>query len=141
MMTNSMSINMNLMNNMSQLPMNNNNLMNNMNFNNMNMQINNNINIMDYVNKFDSANIIKFSHKNKLVNFADEESNKNYKIYTSPQLRLQTVLNDLLNLYPEINYSNNNLMLNQIILSLNSTIESLNLNNNSVILIKNKQIY
>jgi hypothetical protein len=74
------------------------------------------------------------------VNFLEEASNKYYKIYTSPKLRLRTVLNDLLNLYPEINYQDNNLIINQNFLSLNSTIESFNLNDNAFILIKNKNI-
>ena len=122
----------------------NNNLMgiNNMNNirNNNNMNVINNISNMDYLNKLDSANVIQLCQKNKLVNFLEESSNKYYKIYTSPKLRLRTVLNDLLNLYPEINYQDNNLIKDQNFLSLNSTIESLNLNDNAFILIKNKNI-
>ena len=106
---------------------------------NMNQMImNNNANNMEYMNKLDSSNIIQLNQKNKLINFLEESSNKNYKIYTSPKLQLRTVMNDLLNLYPEINYFNNNLMLNnQTILYLNYTIETLNLNDNSIIVIKN----
>ena len=116
-----------------------NNNMNN-NRNNFNMNVINNISNMDYLNKLDSANVIQLTQKNKLVNFLEESSNKYYKIYTSSKLRLRTVLNDLLNLYPEINYQDNNLIINQNFLSLNSTIESLNLNDNAFILIKNKNI-
>jgi len=133
-MSNNMGINMNINNN--QISMNNN--FNN-NINN-NIRIINNISNMNYLNKLDSANIIQLNKKNKLVNFLEEASNKYYKIYTSPKLRLRTVLNDLLNLYPEINYQDNNLIINHNFLSLNSTIESLNLNDNAFILIKNKNI-
>ena len=105
--------------------------------NNMNQIMINNVNNMEYMNKLDPSNIIQLNQKNKLVNFYEESSNNNYKIYTSPKLRLKTVLNDLLNLYPEINYFNNNLMLNnQTLLYLNYTIENLNLNDNSIIVIK-----
>ena len=130
---------------------NNNNFVNNASFNrnqivmNNNFMNNNNIGRlmpnmknMDYLAVFDKANIAELSKRNKLVNFVEERTNKNFKIYTGNKLRLRTVLNDLLSLYPEINYNNNDLMINQIILSLNSTIESLNLNQNSAILIKNK---
>ena len=131
---NNIGINMNINN---QILMNNN--INN-NINNNNIRILNNISNMNYLNKLDKANIIQLSKKNKLVNFLEEASNKYYKIYTSPNLRLRTVLNDLLNLYPEINYQDNNLIKDQNFLSLNSTIESLNLNDNAFILIKNKNI-
>jgi hypothetical protein len=119
--------------NMNQIVMNNNNIINN----NIGRIIPNMKN-MDYLARFDKTNIVELSKKNKLVNFVEEKTNKNFKIYTANKLRLRTVLNDLLCLYPEINYNNNDLMINQIILSLNSTIESLNLNQNSAILIKNK---
>ena len=115
----------------------NNNILNNIN---NNIRIINNVSNMYYLNKLDSENIIQLNQKNKLVSFLEEASNKYYKIYTSPKLRLRTVLNDLLNLYPEINYQDNNLIINQNFLSLNSTIESLNLNDNAFILIKNKNI-
>ena len=133
MMNFNMGFNMN-----NQMPMINNSMMNNNN--NFNMRVVNNKSNMDYLNKLDPANVIQLSQKNKLVNFLEESSNKYYKIYTSPKLRLRTVLNDLLNLYPEINYLDNNLIINQNILSLNSTIESLNLNDNTFILIKNNNI-
>ena len=133
MMNFNMGFNMN-----NQMPMINNSMMNNNN--NFNMRVVNNRSNMDYLNKLDPANVIQLSQKNKLVNFLEESSNKYYKIYTSPKLRLRTVLNDLLNLYPEINYLDNNLIINQNILSLNSTIESLNLNDNTFILIKNNNI-
>ena len=133
---NNMGFNMN--NNLMSI---NNNMNNNRNNFNMNViNVINNISNMDYLNKLDSANVIQLTQKNKLVNFLEESSNKYYKIYTSPKLRLRTVLNDLLNLYPEINYQDNNLIINQNFLSLNSTIESLNLNDNAFILIKNKNI-
>ena len=112
-----------------------NNMMSNMNQINMNIQMNN----MNYMNKFDNSNIVPLSQKNKAVNFIEEKTNKNYKLYTSPKLRLGTVLNDLLSLYPEINYFNHFLALNnQNLLNLNYTIENLNLNDNSFIIIKNK---
>lgn len=129
---------------------NNNNVVNNASFNRNQIVMNNNLinnnmgrimpnmKNMDYLTRFDKANIAELGKKNKLVNFVEERTNKNFKIYTTNKLRLRTVLNDLLSLYPEINYNNNDLMINQIILSLNSTIESLNLNQNSAILIKNK---
>ena len=125
-------INNNQMNQMSMM-------MNNINQINLNNNINMQMNSMEYLSKFDSNNIMPLSQKNKNVNFLEEKTNKNYKIFTSPKLRLSTVLNDLLNLYPEINYYNNILALNnQNMLSLNYTIESLNLNDNSFIVIKNK---
>ena len=135
---NNMQFNMNNqnMNNMNQMIINNNNFQNNFNSNNNNFNNNINNNIRPN-NNFSSSNVIQIGQKNKLVNFFDESSSQNYKIYTSPHLPLKNVLNDLLELYPEINYFNNNLILNQIILSPNSTIESLNLNENSVIVIKN----
>ncbi len=114
------------------------NMMANMSQINMNIQMNN-INNMNYMNKFDVCNILPLSQKNKAVNFIEEKTNKNYRLYTSPKLRLGTVLNDLLNLYPEINYFNNFLALNnQNMLNLNYTVENLNLNDNSFIVIKNK---
>ena len=137
--------NMPMMNNVNNMPFNmnqnlmNNNMINNNLINKMNFQMNTNINYMEYMNKFDKSNIIELNKKTKPINFLEESSNKNYKIYTSPKLKLKTVLNDLLNLYPEINYFNNNLMLNnQNFLSLNYTIDSLNLNDYSIIVIKNK---
>ena len=154
--SNNININNNNEININNQNINNNNNNNNINNNQMNQmqimmsnmianmnQINNNINMqinnMQYMNKFDSNNIMELDQKNKAVNFLEEKTNKNYKIYTSSKLRLSTVLNDLLSLYPEINYFNNILALNnQNMLSLNYTIESLNLDDNSIIVIKNK---
>ena len=114
-----------------------NNMFNNMN-NNMNNIMNNNMNnIMNEINIFDSANVIEFGKKRKLVNFLDENTNKNYKIYTSPELKLKNVLNDLLSQFPEINYNNNKLVLNGAYLNPELYINNCNLNDNSIIIIKN----
>ena len=134
-----MNNNNNMQFNMNNQNMINNNMINNNLMSNFNNQMNNDINYTEYMNKFDKANIVELNQKTKQINFLEESSNKSYKIYTSPKFRLKTVLNDLLSLYPEINYFNNNLMLNnQNFIPLNYVIGSLNINDNSFIVIKNK---
>ena len=160
-------MNMNMMNNpnyqlfsqMVLMNMNNNNFMNNYgNFNNQNNNINsfnnksnsNNNNFNNNFNnnmnykgtnisntQFDSSNIMEFGKKKKLVTFLDESTNKNYKIFTSPDLKIKNVLNDLLNQNPEINYNNSRLAINGNNINLESSISSCNLNENSIIVIKN----
>ena len=109
---------------------NNNNLNNNNNINNIN---NNKVNV-DI--KFDPSNIIEFGKKDLLINFLDESTNKNYKIYTSPNLKIKNILYDLLNQFPEINYTNNQLMLNGQIINIEYNANNYNLNENSIIIIK-----
>ena len=160
-------MNMNMMNNpnyqlfsqMVLMNMNNNNFMNNYgNFNNQNNNINsfnnksnsNNNNFNNNFNnnmnykgtnisntQFDSSNIMEFGKKKKLVTFLDESTNKNYKIFTSPDLKIKNVLNDLLNQNPEINYNNSRLTINGNNINLESSISSCNLDENSIIVIKN----
>ena len=160
-------MNMNMMNNpnyqlfsqMVLMNMNNNNFMNNYgNFNNQNNNINsfnnksnsNNNNFNNNFNnkmnykgtnisntQFDSSNIMEFGKKKKLVTFLDESTNKNYKIFTSPDLKIKNVLNDLLNQNPEINYNNSRLAINGNNINLESSISSCNLDENSIIVIKN----
>ena len=138
----SMNNNNNFMNNFNNNNFNNNNFnKNNFNNNNYNNNFNNNNN-MNFNNnisniKFDSSNIIEFGKKKKLVNFLVESTNKNYKIFTSPNLKLKNVLSDLLNQFPEIIYSNNRLELNGVNINPESSLSSCNLNENSVIIIKN----
>ena len=125
---------------------NNNNFNNNINFNNnnnnnnnFNNNINNNMNFK-YNNisniKFDSSNIMEFGKKKKLITFLDESTNKKYKIYTSPHLKIKNVLSDLLNQFPEINYNNNIIALNGNNINIESSISSCNLNENSIIILK-----
>ena len=146
------SIMNNFMNNMNQLNqmsfMNNNMMMNNMfnsnmnnmkfNMNNNNMinNMNNNMNKLDNIVNFDSSNIIEFGKKKQLVNFLDESTNKRYKIYTSPQLKVKNVLNDLLNQFPEISYNGNRLEENGRNINPELYINNCKLNENSVIIIK-----
>jgi hypothetical protein len=117
-----------------------NNKNNSNNNNNFNNNINNNKNYK-YNNisntKFDSSNIMEFGKKKKLVTFLDESTNKNYKIFTSPDLKIKNVLNDLLNQNPEINYNNSVLAINGNNINPESSISSCNLNENSIIVIKN----
>ena len=117
-----------------------NNKNNSNNNNNFNNNINNNTNYK-YNNisntKFDSSNIMEFGKKKKLVTFLDESTNKNYKIFTSPDLKIKNVLNDLLNQNPEINYNNSVLAINGNNINPESSISSCNLNENSIIVIKN----
>jgi len=134
-----MNNNSNFMNNFNNQK-NNNNFNNNINFNNnFNNNNNNNMNFK-YNNisniKFDSSNIMEFGKKKKLITFLDESTNKKYKIFTSPNLKIKNVLNDLLNQFPEINYNNNIFALNGNNINIESSISSCNLNENSIIIIK-----
>ena len=140
---------MNNLNNFIKNNFNNNNLISNNN-NNLNSNINNNMNKINLNNnnnnngsinynvdmKFDSSNIIEFSKKKKLINFLDEKTNKNYKLYTSPELKVKTVLNDLLSQFPEIDYNNNRLEANGQNINPELYLGNCNLNDNSIIIIK-----
>ena len=135
---------MNNMNQLNQMSLMNNNMMmnimfnmNNMNINNnMIMNMNNNMNNLDNQVNFDSSNIIEFGKKKQLVNFLDESTNKRYKIYTSPELKVKNVLNDLLNQFPEISYNGNRLEENGRNINPELYINNCKLNDNSVIIIK-----
>ena len=139
-----MNMAMNMNQNFNQISFLNNNTMNNSNllinnfnnnFNNFNNNINNNNNFnLDL--KFDKSNIMEFGKKVQLLTFLDNKTNKKYQIYTSPNLKFKNVLNDLLNQFPEINYNNNGLTVNEIVINLETIIKNINLTNNSIIVIK-----
>ncbi len=128
-----------------------NNNINNNNYNNNNMnnnnKHNNNIhenklnrhknNINNVTTELDQANIIDLDKKKTLLQFLDESQNKIYKIFTSPNLTVKNALNDLLSQYPEIDYINDPLMINQTVINKDSLIRHCVLNSNSIIIIKN----
>lgn len=139
-------MNMNSMNmNMNNSVNNNNLFINNLNNNFNNNFYNNNLNKINNINnnnnynldlKFDATNVMEFNKKVKLLNFLDNKTNKKYQIYTSPDLKFKNVLNDLLTQFPEINYNNKDLELNGITVNLEVVIKNINLNDNSIIIIK-----
>ena len=104
----------------------------------MNKSKNRHANNINNVNTdLDPRNIMDFTKKKLLLYFLDEGGNKTYKIYTSPDLKIKNVLNDLLCQYPEIDYINNTLMINNNVINKETTIKHCNLNDNSIIIIKN----
>lgn len=127
-------------NNLNNLNNNNNNNANNNNNhlagNQNRTRVNNNINDFNIKIEFDPANIIEFSNKNKLIFFLDEKNNKLYKIYTSPNLRIRNVLNELLCQYPEISYNKISLFFNGNIVSQNQKIVNFNLSDRCPFIIK-----
>ena len=119
---------------------NNNNNLNNINFiddndndNNINNNTIANINELD---NFESMNIIEFNKKSQLVVFFSEETNKKYKLYVKPNLRLKNVLDDLVDQNPEVNYKGKNIFLNGKNVNISLKINDLNLRNNSILIIK-----
>ena len=129
---NNMNRNNNNLNNINNI---NTNINNN---NNMNKSKNRHVNNINNVNTdLDPINIMDYSKKKLLLYFFDEGTNKTYKIYTSPDLKIENVLNDLLSQYPEIDYVNNTLMINNNVIKKETTLRYCNLNDNSIIFIKN----
>ena len=117
-----------------------NNIINDMNDDNdhninNNNEINNN-NIKNEIEHFNSMNIIEFNKKNKIVNFLDEKTNKRYKLYTKSNIKVKNLFEDLISQFPEINYKNQKLTLNNIDINPEVSINVCNINDNSTIIIK-----
>ena len=88
------------------------------------------------IEKFEQNNIIEFRKKDKLLNFLDDETKKIYKIYTKSDLKLESVLEDLVNQFPELSYKNKRILINNNNANLTSKINSFNLNDQTNIIIK-----
>ena len=88
------------------------------------------------IEKFELNNIIEFRKKDILLNFLDDETKKLYKIYTKSDLKLENVLEDLVNQFPELSYKNKRILINNNKANLSSKINSFNLNAQSNIIIK-----
>lgn len=88
------------------------------------------------IERFEQKNIIEFDKKNILLNFLDDETNKLYKIYTKSDLKLESVLEDLVSQFPELSYKNKRILINNNNANLSSKINSFNLNAQSNIIIK-----
>lgn len=130
--------NNNAINNVNNNIINNNN--NNQHANQMNRnRVQNEINIYDVKIEFDPTNIIDFSKKTTQILFLDENMNRLYKIYTSPNLRIKNALNELLGLYPEICYNKIYLSFNGITVPLNKKISSFNLSDGCPFIIKQRK--
>ena len=107
--------------------------------NNSNNQINNNPQIENKNNELEnlnSINVIEFNEKNKLVNFIDEQTKKNYKIYIKSDLKLKFILEDLGSQFPEINYKNKKIFINGNEVNPEMKFNNCNLNDNSSIILK-----
>ena len=102
---------------------------------NNNNEINDN-SIKNEIEHFNSMNIIEFNKKNKIVNFLDEKTNKRYKLYTRSDVKVKNILEDLISQFPEINYKNQKLTLNNLEIKPEVAISICNLNDNSTIIIK-----
>ena len=88
------------------------------------------------IENFELNNIIEFRKKDILLNFLDDETKKLYKIYTKSDLKLENVLEDLVNQFPELSYKNKRILINNNKANLSSKINSFNLNAQSNIIIK-----
>ena len=102
---------------------------------NNNNEINDN-SIKNEIEQYNSMNIIEFNKKNKVVNFLDEKTNKRYKIYTKSDVKVKNIMEDLISQFPEINYKNQKLTLNNLDINPEVAISVCNLNDNSTIIIK-----
>jgi len=99
-----------------------------------NTQINRgNLNLEQMLN---SMNIIEFTRKNELIQFMYEKNPKKYKIYTKKDLVLKNVLEDLCSQFPELSYKNKKLFLNGNQIQQEAKLNHLNLNEDSIIIIK-----
>lgn len=101
-----------------------------------NNDLNNDIEFMREIEEFEKNNIIEFRKKDLLLNFLDDETNKLYKIYTKSDLKLESVLEDLVSQFPELSYKNKRILINNNNANLSSKIKSFNLNAQSNIIIK-----
>ena len=88
------------------------------------------------IEEFEKNNIIEFRKKDILLNFLDDETKKLYKIYTMSDLKLESVLEDLVSQFPELSYKNKRILINNNNANLSSKINSFNLNAQSNIIIK-----
>jgi hypothetical protein len=88
------------------------------------------------IENFELNNIIEFRKKDILLNFLDDETKKLYRIYTKSDLKLENVLEDLVNQFPELSYKNKRILINNNKANLSSKINSFNLNAQSNIIIK-----
>lgn len=103
---------------------------------NNNNDLYNDIEFRREIEKFEQINIIEFRKKDILLNFLDDETKKKYKIYTKSDLKLESVLEDLVSQFPELSYKNKIILINNNRANLSSKINSFNLNAESNIIIK-----
>ena len=88
------------------------------------------------IERYEQKNIIDFNKKILLLNFLDDETKKIYKMYIKPDLKLENILDDLVNQFPELSYKNRRILINNNNANLSSNINSFDLNAQSNIVIK-----
>ena len=85
---------------------------------------------------FKQENIMDFNQKNKILYFLDDKSKKSYKIYTINELKIEKVIEDLENQYPELNLKNRKMKVGNTELNPSYRINTYNLDENNIILIQ-----